>query len=99
LVRSLLWEVLDPLLVNESFGGTSMASSHPFFDDIRSRSSVDPPQTEKLTEIGELVNQPLKTSLKPHRTAPSSVREGLECPVCLNVMYPPIHQYSNGHTS
>jgi len=75
-----------------------MASSHPFFDDVRSKSSVDPPQTEKLTEIGELMNQPLQTSFKPHGTTTSSVRKGLECPVCLNVMYPPIHQYSNGHT-
>jgi len=73
-------------------GGTSMASSHPFFDDIRSRSSVDPPQTEEPTEIGELVNEPLQTALKPHGTVTSSVRELLECPVCLNAMYPPIHQ-------
>jgi len=73
-------------------GCTSMTSSHPFFDDIRSRSSVDPPQMEEPTEIGELVNEPLQTSLKPHGTVTSSVRELLECPVCLNAMYPPIHQ-------
>ncbi|CAJ1958995.1 unnamed protein product [Sphenostylis stenocarpa] len=79
-------------------GCQSMASSHPFFDDIRSRSSVDPPQTEEPTEIGELVNEPLQTALKPHGTVSSSVRELLECPVCLNAMYPPIHQCSNGHT-
>lgn len=28
----------------------------------------------------------------------SAVHELLECPVCLNLMYPPIHQCPNGHT-
>ncbi|KAM0825785.1 hypothetical protein ACQ4PT_069322 [Festuca glaucescens] len=28
----------------------------------------------------------------------SSVHELLECPVCTNSMYPPIHQCQNGHT-
>ncbi|KAL3615920.1 E3 ubiquitin-protein ligase sinat2 [Castilleja foliolosa] len=28
----------------------------------------------------------------------TAVHELLECPVCLNVMYPPIHQCPNGHT-
>ncbi|CAA2987715.1 E3 ubiquitin- ligase SINAT2-like [Olea europaea subsp. europaea] len=26
------------------------------------------------------------------------VHELLECPICMNIMYPPIHQCSNGHT-
>ncbi|KAL0318001.1 UNVERIFIED_CONTAM: E3 ubiquitin-protein ligase SINAT3 [Sesamum angustifolium] len=30
--------------------------------------------------------------------APTSVHELLECPVCTNSMYPPIHQCHNGHT-
>ncbi|KAK2440061.1 E3 ubiquitin-protein ligase DIS1 [Trifolium repens] len=75
-----------------------MASSNPFFDDMRSRSGVDPPQTEESTEIPELINDPLQTVVKPNGTVSSSVRELLECPVCLNAMYPPIHQCSNGHT-
>ncbi|PNY13129.1 E3 ubiquitin-protein ligase sinat5-like protein, partial [Trifolium pratense] len=79
-------------------GHTSMACSKPFFDDMRSRSGVDPPQTEESTEIPELVNDPLQTVVKPNGTVTSSVRELLECPVCLNAMYPPIHQCSNGHT-
>ncbi|KAA0050507.1 ubiquitin ligase [Cucumis melo var. makuwa] len=35
----------------------------------------------------------------PTATAPAtSVHELLECPVCTNSMYPPIHQCHNGHT-
>ncbi|GAU39296.1 hypothetical protein TSUD_119010 [Trifolium subterraneum] len=63
-----------------------MACSNPFFDDMRSRSGVDPPQTEDLTEISELVNDPLQTVVKPNGTVSSSVRELLECPVCLNAI-------------
>lgn len=88
-MKSLSFSFTKGLVV---FGCTSMASSHPFFDDIRSRTSVDPPQIEESTEIGEIVNEPPQTALKPHGTVSSSVRELLECPVCLNAMYPPIHQ-------
>ncbi|KAL3692597.1 hypothetical protein R1sor_006248 [Riccia sorocarpa] len=35
---------------------------------------------------------------KPGATPASSVHELLECPVCTNSMYPPIHQCPNGHT-
>lgn len=70
----------------------SMASSTLFFDDIRSKVDVDPPQNEESTDVGELVNDPAQTALKPNGTVSSSVRELLECPVCLNAMYPPIHQ-------
>lgn len=70
-----------------------MASSNLFFDDIRNKPEViDPPQKEDLTDIGESVNDPSQTALKPNVTVSSSVRELLECPVCLNAMYPPIHQ-------
>ncbi|KAF9688771.1 hypothetical protein SADUNF_Sadunf01G0022800 [Salix dunnii] len=41
--------------------------------------------------IGESVNVPAQTALKPNVTVSSSVRELLECPVCLNVMYRPVH--------
>ncbi|KAF7836176.1 E3 ubiquitin-protein ligase SINAT5 [Senna tora] len=71
---------------------TSMASSNPFFDDIRSKSDVDPPSNEEPMDISELVNDPTQTALKSNMTVTSSVRELLECPVCLNAMYPPIHQ-------
>ncbi|CAA3010562.1 E3 ubiquitin- ligase SINAT3-like [Olea europaea subsp. europaea] len=42
-------------------------------------------------------------SSKPHNVVlsgigPTSVHELLECPVCTNSMYPPIHQCHNGHT-
>ncbi|CAJ1978063.1 unnamed protein product [Sphenostylis stenocarpa] len=73
----------------------SMTSSNLFFDDIRSKVDVDPPQNEESTDVGEFINDP---ALKPNGTVSSSVRELLECPVCLNAMYPPIHQCSNGHT-
>ncbi|MBA0566527.1 hypothetical protein Golob_011337 [Gossypium lobatum] len=46
----------------------------------------------------DAVNDPTQAAIKPNVTVSSSVRELLECPVCLNAMYPPIHQCSNGHT-
>lgn len=70
-----------------------MASGNSFFDDIRSKSEViDPPQSEDMTVIDESVNDSGQSVLKPNPTVSSSVRELLECPVCLNAMYPPIHQ-------
>ncbi|KAL3616343.1 E3 ubiquitin-protein ligase sinat2 [Castilleja foliolosa] len=35
---------------------------------------------------------------KPGSASNTAVHELLECPVCMNVMYPPIHQCPNGHT-
>ena len=70
-----------------------MASGNTYFDDMRSKSEViDPPQSEDMMEVSEHVNDPAQTTLKPNVTVSSSVRELLECPVCLNAMYPPIHQ-------
>lgn len=70
-----------------------MASGNPFFDDIRTKSEViDPPQSEDMLVIDESVNDAGQNALKPNPTVSSSVRELLECPVCLNAMYPPIHQ-------
>lgn len=69
-----------------------MASANPYFDDILSKSEViDPPQSEDMMVIDETVNDSGQNALKP-ATVSSSVRELLECPVCLNAMYPPIHQ-------
>ncbi|KAK4771686.1 hypothetical protein SAY87_032218 [Trapa incisa] len=77
----------------------SMASANSFFDDIRSHAEViDPPESEDVMDIGESVSDPTQNSVKPNVGVSSSVRELLECPVCLNAMYPPIHQCSNGHT-
>lgn len=70
----------------------NMALNNPLFDDIRSKSDVDPPLNEESIDVSELVNDPAQTALKPNGNVSSSVRELLECPVCLNAMYPPIHQ-------
>ncbi|KAJ8500513.1 hypothetical protein OPV22_011065 [Ensete ventricosum] len=51
-----------------------------------------------MVEVSEHVNDHVQHSPKPNISVASSVRELLECPVCLNAMYPPIHQCSNGHT-
>lgn len=70
-----------------------MASANSFFDDIRSHAEViDPPESEEMMDIGESVSDPAQNSVKSNVTVSSSVRELLECPVCLNAMYPPIHQ-------
>ncbi|KAI9116719.1 hypothetical protein K1719_012377 [Acacia pycnantha] len=69
-----------------------MASSNAFFDDILSKSEVDPPSNEEPMDISELVNDPAQTALKSNVAVTSSVHELLECPVCLNAMYHPIHQ-------
>ncbi|GMI88006.1 seven in absentia of Arabidopsis 2 [Hibiscus trionum] len=75
-----------------------MASGNPFSDDLQSKSEViAPPQNEDILD-GELVNDPTQPATKPNLDVSSSVPKLLECRVCLNVMYPPIHQCSNGHT-
>ncbi|MBA0725500.1 hypothetical protein Golax_022086 [Gossypium laxum] len=71
-----------------------MASGNPFFDDLRSKPEViDLPQNEDRLD-SESVNEPTQTATKPNLIVSSNVRELLECPVCLNAMYPPIHQGS-----
>ena len=76
-----------------SHHNTRMASGNPYFDDIRSKPEViDPPQSEDMLDVGEHVNDPAANAIKPNLIVSSSVRELLECPVCLNAMYPPIHQ-------
>lgn len=71
-----------------------MASGNPFYGDMRTKSEViDASQSEDMLDVGEGVNDDAAQSvLKPNVTVSSSVRELLECPVCLNAMYPPIHQ-------
>ncbi|KAF3636177.1 E3 ubiquitin-protein ligase SINAT2 [Capsicum annuum] len=76
-----------------------MATVNPYFDDLQCQPEVViPPQNEDCTDIGEHMNDPVQQTSKSNVTVSSSVRELLECPVCLNAMYPPIHQCSNGHT-
>ncbi|KAK7243374.1 hypothetical protein RIF29_38168 [Crotalaria pallida] len=69
-----------------------------FDDDIRSIPSVDSPQMEESIDVNELLNDPMHTALKFNGTITSTIRELLKCPVCLNAMYSPIYQCSNGHT-
>ena len=74
-------------------GLVRMASGGPYFDDLRSKPEViDPPQNEDMMDIRETVDDPAQNELKPNVAVSSSVRDLLECPVCLNAMYPPIHQ-------
>lgn len=70
-----------------------MATANSYYDDLRSKPEViDPPQNEDMVDVGEHICDTAQSVLKPNVTVSSSVRELLECPVCLNAMYPPIHQ-------
>lgn len=76
-----------------------MASSNTFLDDVRvSPEIIDPHKDEDNAEVIETMSDHIQHSPKSNVAAASNVRELLECPVCLNAMYPPIHQCSNGHT-
>uniref|UniRef100_A0A0E0ANT3 RING-type E3 ubiquitin transferase n=5 Tax=Oryza TaxID=4527 RepID=A0A0E0ANT3_9ORYZ len=76
--------------------GLSMASV-TYLDDAHSE-VIDPPKSEEMLDVTELVDDHTQHSPKPNAMVSGNVRELLECPVCLNAMYPPIHQCSNGHT-
>lgn len=70
-----------------------MATGNSYFDELRNKPEViDPPQNDDMMDVIEHVTDPAQTTVKPNVTVSSSVRELLECPVCLNAMYPPIHQ-------
>lgn len=70
-----------------------MATGSSYFDDLRNKPEViDPPQDDDTLDVIEHVNDPAQNAVKPTMAVSSSVRELLECPVCLNAMYPPIHQ-------
>jgi len=70
-----------------------MASGGTYFDDVRVNPEViDPPRSEDNTEVIEHVGEHMQHSPKSNVAVASNVRELLECPVCLNAMYPPIHQ-------
>lgn len=70
-----------------------MAMGNTYFDDLRIKPEViDPPQNEAMMDVIEHVNDPAQNVAKPNVAVSSNVRDLLECPVCLNAMYPPIHQ-------
>ena len=70
-----------------------MSTGNCYFDDLRNKPEViDPAQDEELLEVSEHMNDATQIAVKPNLTVSSSVRELLECPVCFNAMYPPIHQ-------
>lgn len=72
-----------------------MASGNSYFVDLRTKPEViDPPENDDMLDVGEHVNvnESSESASKPNVAISSNVRELLECPVCLNAMYPPIHQ-------
>lgn len=70
-----------------------MALDATYYDDMSVNPEViDPSKNEDMVEVSEHVNDHVQHSPKPNISVASSVRELLECPVCLNAMYPPIHQ-------
>lgn len=75
-----------------------MASGSAYFDDVRvSPEVIDPPSPrndDNLEVIEHVVGDHIRHSPKSNVVVASNVRELLECPVCLNAMYPPIHQVS-----
>ncbi|XP_057818591.1 E3 ubiquitin-protein ligase DIS1 [Cryptomeria japonica] len=60
--------------------------------------SIDPPHLLAPGSEGCELKNYVCTTVKSLVDAVSSVHELLECPVCMNSMYPPIHQCPNGHT-
>ncbi|KAF5208063.1 E3 ubiquitin-protein ligase, partial [Thalictrum thalictroides] len=69
-------------------------AGNTYNDELRMKpGSLDSSQNDNFTEVTDQhVNDSSQHSLKPNLPVASSVRELLECPVCLNAMYPPIHQ-------
>lgn len=70
-----------------------MSSGNSYYDDLRTKPEViDLSVNEDTLDVGEHVNDTAESALKPNVAISSNVRELLECPVCLNAMYPPISQ-------
>lgn len=70
-----------------------MSSGNSYYDDLRMKPEViDLPENEDTLDIGEHVNDTSESASKPNVAISTNVRELLECPVCLNAMYPPISQ-------
>lgn len=71
----------------------SSGNSNSFYDDLRTKPEIiDLSANEDSMDVGEHVNDTAEGALKPNVAISSNVRELLECPVCLNAMYPPISQ-------
>ncbi|PKI64170.1 hypothetical protein CRG98_015445, partial [Punica granatum] len=69
---------------------------HPLSHHSPQFSASKPPNP--IAAAGANVS-PASNIVGPTAIAPAtSVHELLECPVCTNSMYPPIHQCHNGHT-
>lgn len=74
-------------------------------DSVECVSSIDGNEDEEMQLAVSHSNQhahPHQYSSKPHGVvaaglAPTSVHELLECPVCTNSMYPPIHQVCSAY--
>lgn len=76
-----------------------MAPDATYYDEVRVNPEViDPPKNEDMVEVSEQINDHAQLSAKSNLADASSVRELLECPVCLNAMYPPIHQVLQIHS-
>ncbi|URE27662.1 hypothetical protein MUK42_12992 [Musa troglodytarum] len=76
-----------------------MAPDATHDDDMRTSPEViDSSENEDVVEVSEHVNSHVPHSPKPNLSVSGSMHKLLECPVCLNAMYPPIHQCSNGRT-
>lgn len=69
-----------------------MTTGNSYPDDRSKPEVIDPPQIDELLDVSKNVNESSKITFKPNSAVSTSVRELLECPVCLNSMYPPIHQ-------
>lgn len=81
------------LIIGSHLHMLSMATGNSYIDDLRSKPEViDLPENEQIIDVGEHVSDTAQSPLKPNVTVSSSVRDLLECPVCLNAMYPPIYQ-------
>ncbi|CAA0813016.1 E3 ubiquitin-protein ligase SINAT3 [Striga hermonthica] len=70
-------------------------------ENVECVSSSDGIEDEEIRRA--VSSNPNQYSSKRHNIissglGPTSVHELLECPVCTNSMYPPIHQCHNGHT-
>ncbi|URE27666.1 hypothetical protein MUK42_12992 [Musa troglodytarum] len=70
-----------------------MAPDATHDDDMRTSPEViDSSENEDVVEVSEHVNSHVPHSPKPNLSVSGSMHKLLECPVCLNAMYPPIHQ-------
>ncbi|GER46716.1 E3 ubiquitin-protein ligase [Striga asiatica] len=68
-------------------------------ENVECVSSSDGVEDEDIqAAVSSNPNQYSSKRLNIISSGPTSVHELLECPVCTNSMYPPIHQCHNGHT-